>query len=131
MTNLAYLLLRIKEYVPHSLLWLSSTLSVFATFDEHRSGGVELSPCWPCPCWILCQLFSGESLSIPLFPSLFRQFPSWEEFSLVFHPTRRSYMAAGLTKMPSEGGDSNTSGSIPGGWGPSTASSCLSPPCGE
>ena len=107
MSNLAYLLLRIKEYVPHSLFWLSSTLCLLTSPDDLGSIRVEHWSCQPCACRVLCQLIPGESLatlsdliihSKPISTLHSRQFLSWEVCSLVFLLMRQSSTAAGLPK---------------------------------
>ena len=63
MSDLAYLLLRIKEYVPHSLLWLRPTLCLVTSPDDLGSVRVEHWSCQPCARRVLCQLILGESLA--------------------------------------------------------------------
>ena len=109
MSDFAYLLLRIKEYVPHSLLWLSSTLCLVTSPDDLGSVRVKHWSCQPCARRVLCQLILGESLanitdlaliihSKTISTLHFRQFLSWEVCSLVFLLMRRSSMAAGLSE---------------------------------
>ena len=109
MSNLAYLLLRIKEYVSHSLLWLSSALCLVTSLDDLGSIRVKHWSCQPCARRVLRQLFLGESLttltdhaliihSKPILTLHSRQFLSWEVCSLVFLLMRRSFMAVGLPK---------------------------------
>ena len=110
MSNLAYLSLRIKEYVRHSLLWLSSTLCLVTSPDDLGSIRVKHWSCQPCARRVLCQLLHGESLANLTDPALIihskpistlhsRQSLSWEACSLVFLLMRQSSMAAGLPKV--------------------------------
>ena len=110
MSNLAYLSLRIKEYVPHSLLWLSSTLCLLTSPDDLGSIRVEHWSCQPFARRVLCQLILGESSANLTDPALIiqlkpistlhsRQSLSWEVCFLAFLLMRRSSMAAGLPEV--------------------------------
>ena len=138
MSDLAYLLLRIKEYVPHSLLWLSSALCLVTSPDDLGSVRVKHWSCQPCARRVLCQLFLGESLvtfpdhaliihSKPILTLHSRQFLSWEVYSLVFLLMKQSSMAAGLPEVHLANGHPQPFLTLKkGGLVPSMASFCHS-----
>ena len=138
MSDLAYLLLRIKEYVSHSLLWLSSALCLVTSLDDLGSIRVKHWSCQPCARRVLCQLFLGESLatltdhaliirSKPILTLHSRQFLSWEVYSLVFLLMKQSSMAAGLPEVHLANGHPQPFLTLKkGGLVPSMASFCHS-----